>query len=114
MQVIRSLSAEDIGGRRKDIHPVGLSFMMSTRNLPSGNGCSFYVLAQMHLPKALPYSLTIFNLGTIQESAALRVRGWQIVTKPSDNYWTTDPHLLATFSASDPREYSEVLLATFT
>lgn len=55
MQVIRSLSAEDIGGRRKDIQPVGLSFMMFTRNLLSGSGSSFYILDQVHLPKAQPF-----------------------------------------------------------
>lgn len=55
MQVIRSLSVEDVGGRRKAIQPVGLCFMMFTRNLPSGNGGSFYILGQLHFPKAQPF-----------------------------------------------------------
>lgn len=102
------------GWRRNYIYPVGLSCMMCTRNLLSGKGSSLYILAQCAYPKHGPSSLSIFNLGTIQESAALRVREWQIVTKPSSNYWTNDPHLLAALSSYDPREYSEVLPATLT
>lgn len=55
MQVIRSLSVEDVGGRRKAIQPVGLAFMIFTRNSPSENGGSFYILGQMHFPKAQPF-----------------------------------------------------------
>ena len=74
MQVIRSLSVEDVGGRRKAIQPVGLCFMMFTRNLPSGNGGSFYILGQMHVPKAQPFFSHHFQPED-KESAFLRVEG---------------------------------------
>lgn len=88
-------------GWREEIYPVGRPCRMCTRNLPSGNRGSFFMLATRICPEHCLSSLITFKPGTVHKSATLRGRCWKMIPKLFSNYWTPDPHLLPTLAASD-------------